>query len=101
MQMQLLTKGLTCLHGIEPHMKQAARELNIDRRLSSEDEDEDDLSNTEIIDDGDLSDSDEADRDRHQGRAQHDDMGSESSENVSSKSLQSIIQLGWRMFSGL
>lgn len=82
-------------------MKQAARELNIDRRLSSEDEDEDDLSNTEIIDDGDLSDSDEADRDRHQGRAQHDDMGSESSENVSSKSLQSIIQLGWRMFSWL
>lgn len=84
-------------------MKQAARELNIDRRLSSEDEDEDedDLSNTEIIDDGDLSDSDEADQDRHQGRAQHDDMGSESSENVSSKFLQPIIQLGCRMFSWL
>lgn len=75
-------------------MKQAARELNIDRRLSSEDEDEDGLSNTEIIDDRDLSDYDDANQDRHQGRAQHDDMGSETSENVSSKSLQSILQLG-------
>ncbi|KAH9537958.1 hypothetical protein CY35_16G079600 [Sphagnum magellanicum] len=37
-QMQLLSRGLTSLHGIEPLMKQISQEHNIDRRLSSVDE---------------------------------------------------------------
>lgn len=90
-QMQLFSKVLTSLHGIEPHMKQVTKELNIDRHLSSADGD---VFNDEIEDDEDVSDIehhlddagsyfDDADEEKEHHHVREDDLGSESSEIVS------------------
>jgi hypothetical protein len=88
-QMQLLSRGLTSLHGIEPLMKQISQEHNIDRRLSSVDEglfdDTDDEAGSvvDIYDDDYVSYVDDHGREHEQDLEVGPDSGSESFVNVS------------------
>ncbi|KAH9537955.1 hypothetical protein CY35_16G079600 [Sphagnum magellanicum] len=83
-QMQLLSRGLTSLHGIEPLMKQISQEHNIDRRLSSVDEglfdDTDDEAGSvvDIYDDDYVSYVDDHGREHEQDLEVGPDSGSES-----------------------
>jgi hypothetical protein len=87
--MQLLSKGLTSLHGIEPLMKQISQEHNIDRRLSSVDEglfdDTDDEAGSvvDIYDDDYVSYVDDHGREHEQDLEVGPDSDSESFVNVS------------------
>ncbi|XP_024388806.1 uncharacterized protein [Physcomitrium patens] len=94
-QMQLFSRGLTSLHGIEPHMKQVTQELNIDRRLNpadrdgfeNEDEDDEDVSDIDHRLDDDGSYFDDADEEKERHHAREDDLGSESSGNEGNSRL--------------
>lgn len=85
-QMQFFSKGLTSLHGVEPYMKSVTQERNIDRRLSSADEEFDDgddeaASNLDDMDDDDDDDvSYIDDEDQDHGHAREQDSGSSSGE---------------------
>ncbi|XP_024380659.1 uncharacterized protein [Physcomitrium patens] len=107
-QMQLFSKVLTSLHGIEPHMKQVTKELNIDRHLSSADGD---VFNDEIEDDEDVSDIehhlddagsyfDDADEEKEHHHVREDDLGSESSEIEANSRLNMSREWSSHMASG-